>query len=115
MTLMEQVQALLNPLATNGAHVMIAPQGTQAPFIIWQRVISQTENVLLGATNVQNTRMQIDCYASKYSDVITLKTTVENAMAGAAFQNVQLTEQDFYEADVKLFRVSFDYSIWSTN
>ena len=33
----------------------------------------------------------------------------------ASFTNVPLSSQDIYEPDVKAFRVSKDYSVWSTN
>jgi hypothetical protein len=34
-------------------------------------------------------------------------------MQAASFTNLQISDQDFYEAEVRLHRVSLDYSIWS--
>lgn len=114
MTTMDQaVQAALAGVAgISGASQQIAPQGTQPPYIVWFWVVSTTNNSLDGASNVQNSRLQVDVFAK---DVATRKTIADAAvaaMAGLAYASIQLTSQDLYEPDVKLFRRILEFSIW---
>ena len=113
MTIQEQLQSVLTGLAAGGAWSQLAAQGTVAPYIVWSGVVSAINNNLLGASDVQNTRFQIDAYATSYAGARTLAAAVVAAMKAASFANVQISDQDMYEPDTKLFRVSMDFSVWS--
>lgn len=115
MTLEEQLYAVLAPLASGGAWPLVAAQGTAAPFIVYGDVISTTENSLQGASALQNTRMQIDGYHTTYAAMKALGLAIDAAMAASALTKVKLSEQVFFEADTRLYRISLDYSLWSTN
>lgn len=112
MAIEEIIQAALAPCATGGAHQDIAPQGTQAPYIVWTEIVSATNNSLDGASNIQNARVQVDVYAKTQADRRTAANAVKTAMAAIASQNVQISSQNQYEPDVKLFRAILDYSVW---
>lgn len=114
MSLQTSLQALLAPLATGGAWNQRAAQNTVAPYIVWQRVISSTNNSTTGASNVQNTRVQIDAYAKDYASVDALSSAIEAAVAASGINGLKLTEQDFFEDDTKLYRISQDFSLWTT-
>jgi hypothetical protein len=109
----ETIQALLDPLSTGGAHQDIAEQGTVTPYIVWQHVISPINNTLGGASNIQNSRVQVDCYASSPAARRTLADAVVAAFDVTPLKNVQLSRQNLYESDTKLFRTMLDFSIWS--
>ncbi len=109
----EQLQAILAPLVAGLSFPNLAAQDAAPPYIVYQRVVSNTHNNLRGASDLQNTRVQIDAYAKTYAGAQQLASSVRAAMQGAAFTNIQLSEQDFFETDVRLHRVSLDYSIWS--
>jgi hypothetical protein len=110
----ERLQAVLASLATGGAYPNIAEQGVAPPYLVYQRVVSLTNNDLQGPSDLQNTRVQIDAYARTYAHAQALAQAVRAAMRAAPFTNVQISEQDFFEMDVRLHRVSLDFSIWST-
>lgn len=112
-TLDERIQALLAPLSAGGAHQDVAPQGVVKPYIVWLFVVSPVNNTLAGASNVQNTRLQIDAYATTPAARKTLNDAIVAAMAGAAFSNVQITGQYLFEAETKLFRALLEFSVWS--
>ena len=116
-TLIEDVQALLNPLASGGAWYGInTQQPPTLPYIVFQRVSSTANVAMGGASALQNTRIQVDIYGDRQSDCETVEQSIEAAMAAwPTWQNVPLLSQDFYEQDVRLYRVSKDYSVWSTN
>lgn len=112
MAIEEVVQAALAQCAAGGAFQDIAPQGTQAPYIVWTEIVSTTNNSLDGASNIQNTRVQVDVYAKTQADRRATANAVKTAMAAIANQNVQISSQNQYEQDVKLFRAILDYSVW---
>ena len=112
MTLQTDLQAVLAPLASGGAWNLRAAQNTVAPYIVWQRVVSTINNSTLGVSDVQNTRVQIDAYARDYPAVDALACAIAAAVAGV-FNGVRLSEQDFFEDETRLYRISQDFSVWS--
>lgn len=117
MALIEDVGALLAALAPAGGVWYAAKTKQEAvyPYIVFQRVISVANVTLGGPSNLQNTRLQIDLYGDTLSALVALETALEAAMAAWAVQNVPLTSQDLYEEEVGLYRISKDFSIWSTS
>ena len=111
MSLQTELQAVLAPLATGGAWNLRAAQNTVPPYIVWQRIVSTINNCTLGASDVQNTRVQIDAYARDYPTVDALARTIAAAVAGG-FNSVRLSEQDFFEDETRLYRISQDFSVW---
>ena len=114
MTIQQQLLALLSGATAAGTRVypITAPDGVTKPYLTYQRVSANSENVLSGSTGLVNTRMQIDVYALTYAEAASIAAQVDALMAAWAVQNVSGTSQDFYEDPVKLFRVSSDYSLW---
>ncbi len=113
MSLKSALQAVLNPLVSGGAWDKAAAQGTLPPYIVWQLIVSTANVSLTGASNLQNTRVQIDAYATTGAQTEILSASIAAAMAAAGFTNVPISSQDLFEPDVKLHRVSLDYSVWS--
>ena len=100
--------------AQERVYPQVAPDGVASPFIVYQRVTENVENVLTGRTALINTRLQVDVYATTYAQAQQVATAVADLMAGWALPNVQILAQDIYESEVKLHRVMTDYSIWHT-
>ena len=100
--------------AQDRVYPQIAPDNVERPYIVYQRVTQNVENVLSGRTGLTNTRLQVDVYASTYAQAQQIATAVAGLMDGWALPNVQILAQDIYESDVKLHRVMADYSIWHT-
>mgnify|MGYP003336237320 FL=1 len=116
MGLVTDIQAVLNPLASGGAWYGInTTEPPVYPFIVWQRVVSTTNNTLRGASDLQNTRVQIDIFSRSVSESVSIEDAVESAMASASFTNLLVSSQDIYESEVKAFRITKDYSVWATN
>ena len=114
-TTVEQLQAALLPCASGGAYQDIAIQGAVAPYIVWTQIVSTTNNTLAGATNMQNMRIQIDVWAKTPAIRQTVVAAVVAAMAAAPFANLQISTQNLYESETKLFRTILDFSVWSAN
>lgn len=116
MKIQQQLFALLSPVvgAVNATVWPIAAeQGAALPHVTYQVIYSPNENVLSGAPPpIQQTRMQIDCWAQDYLGALALADLVTTTMQGWSVQNVQLGSQDFFEFEVRIYRVMLDYSIW---
>lgn len=115
--LIEDVKALLDGLGAGGG-VWYGVNTTQPPvypYVVFQRIVS-TPNVSLGGPSaLQNTRFQFDIYSQRISEAATLGKSLDDIMKGAGLTNVPLNEQDFFEPDTRVHRVSKDYSVWATN
>ena len=114
MTLKSDLQAVLAPLTIGGAWDKTAAQGTLPPYIIWHLVVSPTNVSMDGPSDTQNARVQIDAFARTGAETEMLGMSIAAAMAAATFKNVPKSSQDFYEPEVKLHRISMDYSLWSS-
>lgn len=100
--------------AQERVYPQIAPDGVQRPYIVYQCVTVNVENVMAGRTGLTNTRLQVDVYATTYAQAQQIAAAVAELMASWPLPNVPILAQDIYESDVKLHRVMTDYSIWHT-
>jgi hypothetical protein len=120
MSLIIDVQAILNGCADGGAWygvdsaqpLVLASDGTVAPYIVWQRIVSTDNVTLAGPTNLQNTRIQVDILAPRIGDAENVRQAVDTALQAAGFPVIPLSSQDLYEPAVKLFRIMREYSLW---
>jgi hypothetical protein len=117
MSFIEQLQVVLATLAPAGGvfYGVNTAQPPVYPFIVWQRVVSNANAVLQGPTDLQNTRVQVDIYSRSLQQAAQLETALEAAMAAWSVQNVPISSVDVYEEEVRAYRITKDYSIWSTN
>jgi hypothetical protein len=115
-TLIEDLKALIAPLAAGGAwYAVNSQQPPTYPYIVFQRIVSTPNVSLSGPSSMQNTRFQIDIYSLSIAEAVGIEDSLEAAMTAWAVQNVPLSSQDFFEDAVRAFRVSKDYSVWATN
>lgn len=115
MSMLEELYLLLsiNGLSVDGrVYPNSAPDQPIAPYVVYQRIFSNSENVLTGKSGLVNTRVQIDIYDKSFANAQSIFRQLDELMNGWNTQNVSLNSQDFYESDVKLHRVQAEYSIW---
>lgn len=116
-TLVQDLEAALDPVAAGGAWYQVnTTEPPVFPFIVFTRIVSSTNNNLEGPSDLQNTRVQVDLFTLKASEVESLSDAIDAAMT-AQFGNrsIQISSQDLYEDPVKAFRVLREYSVWATN
>lgn len=100
-------------LCSTRIYPLVAPQEAAMPLIVYTRVSSGREYSLTGYSNLENPRMQIDCYGTTYSETKALAEAVTTALRGATtFGTAQDDPQEMYEDD-ETHRVSIDFSIWN--
>lgn len=91
----------------------MAPQTVTLPYAVYT-VISRVEPTPIngGAAALKQSRVQIDVFATGYGEAQTKADAVETALhAAAAFKAVPILRQDLYEDEVRLHRVSMDWSV----
>jgi len=115
-TLIEQMQAVLSPLAAGGSWYAVNTSAPPAyPYITFQRIVSKTNNSMEGSSDVQNTIFQVDAWALRIADANALAASIRTALDGAAFTAIQISRHDLWEKDVKAHRCIADYSCWSAD
>lgn len=112
--LQESLFAALNGVASLGGRIYpnTAPDKPAVPYAVYTRVASTPTNSLADGQPIQQTRVQVDYYHSTYAAVQTLALDGMAALLASFSTMTQQLEQDLYESDVKLHRVSHDYSVW---
>lgn len=116
-TLLQDLQTVLAPVTPGGAWYQVnESQPPVTPYVVYSRVISTTNNSLQGPSNLQNTRVQVDVYARTMQLAEAAADAADVAMrAGPWASCVQVSATDMYEAEVRLYRVVRDFSLWATN
>ncbi|MDD2728174.1 DUF3168 domain-containing protein [Malikia sp.] len=114
MSIQEQLYDLLSGHTDAGSRVFpqVAPEGTEKPYIVYQRVSSSSENTLDGRSGLVNTRMQIDVFARTYAQALSVTSAIDGLMDAWEVQNISILSADSFEPDTRLHRVTSDYSIW---
>jgi hypothetical protein len=102
----------LKGLVSNRVYPLVMPQNGQVPAIVYNRVASTAQNVLEGGASIDQIRFQVDTYANTFADAKTLAAQVRSAMEQASFKATLQTDQDFFETELKYYRVSQDYYVW---
>jgi len=122
MSLIQDLQALLEPIAAGGAFYafnttepLARDAGGIKPYIVWQRIVSVDNNTLSGPSNVQNTRIQVDIFAPRIADAEAIRVAVDDSLVNSAITVIPQSTQDLYEEPVKLFRIIREYSVWATS
>lgn len=105
----------LKSIVSNRCYPMQMPQGSALPAIVYSRVASNPQNRLQGGASIDQVRIQVDIYATTYKQTKDLATQVRTAMESADFKATLQSDEDFYEPDVKYYRVSMDFYTWERN
>lgn len=112
-SLRQRLYAALDPLAVGGAWFQInTAEPPTYPFIVFTRVVSPQNVNLNGASDLQNTRVQVDLFVRDDSLLETLEDAIDAAIATAFPQSLPISTQDLYEDAAKAYRSLREYSIW---
>jgi hypothetical protein len=94
-------------------HWGVAPDSQITPYVVMTNVASAPENTLSSGVPINNMRVQIDAYAVSYADAKTLGGAINGAMTANDFSIMLLEQGPLYQSDVKLHRMTQDYSVWT--
>jgi hypothetical protein len=112
MTIEQQIYTALSAIASGRVYPLVIPEKSPMPAIAYLRIASTPENTLDGGATIDQIRIQVDTYANTYAEAKTVSASVRTAMESASFKGTLQTDQDLFEPDVKLYRVTQDYYVW---
>lgn len=103
-----------SPQTDAGSRVypLSAPQGAPLPRITYQRISTAPENTLGGRANLDQVRVQLDCWASTLAGVAALASQARDAMEAQGFKALLQGQFDTYEQDTQVYRRSMDFRCW---
>lgn len=87
-----------------------APQDQAQPYVVWTPIANTPENSLSCSPDIDNARLQVDCYARDQATARKLAIAARGACE--AVGDVQSGPWEQYEPDTKLFRWTFDLTAW---
>jgi len=116
-TVVQQIDAALRTLSPAGGvfNAINTRESGVFPYIIFLRIVSTVNNSLGGPSGLQNTRVQIDVFDRSYNSAASLAEQVATTMTTTFPSCVQVSSFDVYEDAIKAYRVSADFSLWSTD
>jgi len=110
------VKALVNPSSTrvdNGVYPLQMSQPLVLPAVVYQRVANAPQNGVDGYHNLEQVRVQVDCWDKTYLGAKALAAAVRVAMMTTPLYGLFLMDLDGYDNETKLYRVTQDFSIWN--
>lgn len=113
MSIQEQLKTALSGVAGGRVFPHIALEGVTKPYVTYFRLSVIPETTLSSGRPLENTVFQIDGYDKTYAAVIALKDAIKAALDAWSVQSVIQSEQDLFEPDTRLHRVSLTVSVWA--
>lgn len=94
---------------------VIIPQGVAAfPTLVYTRISNNRVYSLSGYTSMENVIFQIDSVAVGFDEVRALAESVHTVLTTTTyFKCIMRTEDDSYEPESNVYRVTQEYSIWN--
>lgn len=83
----------------------------QTPYAIVTRIDAVPETCLQGSGITRN-RYQVDVFGPDLDPLLTIVEALIPALEAPPLRAITLQIGDFYEGDVKLYRVSTDWAAW---
>ena len=115
MSIETEIFLNLSDLVDSRVYPLIAPENVLTPYIVYTRVAMIPENTLDGKASIDLVRMQIDVYGSSYALAKSLAESTRFALENASIKATIQSDVDFFETDLKIYRVSQDYLFWQHN
>ena len=89
---------------------LTVPEKPVAPYAIYMQVSNTPEVTMENTIPVESTRVQVDVFSKTYAEVQDLSDQIRSVMMSLGA--IPLSAGDLYEGEVKLYRVTQDFSIW---
>lgn len=102
----------LTDLVDGRCYPLVMPQNPVLPALVYTRQSSDPQYRLEGGASLNQVRIEVDCYADTYTDAKALSESVRLAMEAASYKGTLIFDSDFYEPEVKLYRVVMDFYVW---
>ena len=109
MISMKDVQTAINGVVGR-CYPLTVPEKPIVPYAIYMQVSNTPEVTMENTIPIESTRVQIDVFSKTYGEAQDLSGQIRLAMMNLGA--IPLSAGDLYEGEVKLYRVTQDFSIW---
>lgn len=104
----------LTAIVSTRIYPLILPQEPTYPAIAYSRLTADRLYSLGGYLGWEHPMMTIDIYTETYKQAKELTTSIQTAMnAATAFSSLLVSDVDYYEPDMNVYRVVMDFSCWN--
>lgn len=107
----------LTDLIGQRAHAVMAPKGSEYPYLVLIEIFNDPQNSLGGWSGSDNTRFQIDCWGKSHADVCKVAGAVRIAMAASSvfFSGVCIADFDGPPGpQVEAYRRIVEFSLFTS-
>lgn len=108
---------LADPVLAGGLHPQTAPQGMATPYGIYELIVAVPQNTLADGVTAEQNIFQIDVFGSTYlvakAAGEALDAAIQGAFEAGTLTGICRSRRSRYEAEVKLHRFIYEYSLWS--
>ncbi len=106
--------APLTTLVAGKIYALAAPDGTVAPYVIFQRMTGGKILELDGPADIENPHYQVFCFAATQAAARDVGDKAKAAMeAAATFEALLVNDPDEYDPESALFVTILEFSIWN--
>lgn len=88
------------------------PEGETRPYVVWTPIANTPELSLYCAPDIDDSRVQVDCYSPSQQQATSLMSAAMSAIE--AVTHVVSGPFETFEAETKLFRWTFDAEFWES-
>ena len=105
---------------TTRVYPVALPQSPTYPLILYTKITGMRDHHLQGPSGHAHPRFQIEAWAKTYTEAKTLADAIREALdgysgtaAGTKIGSCLIeSEQDIYESEIEVYRVTSDWFIW---
>ena len=120
MSLETQIQSRLAPVLAGKVFAVMAPEGTQFPLIVWQRISSDAQATHEATADLYQVRVQVTCYVPRASGISAARALREAAVSALEGNwpdgPISVADKsEGFEDDAQVFRADADFYVWSNN
>jgi len=110
MNMIQTIQAAIGDVVGGRCYPLTGPDKPVLPYVVYMQVSNAPEVNIASTVPIENTRLQVDVFSKTYGEAQDLADQIRSAMLN--INVTPLSAGDLYEAEVKLYRVTQDFSVW---
>jgi hypothetical protein len=107
-----EIFAVLEQAFPQRAFLMLAPATAHEPYLIFTRISQIPANDLCGYAQTDLVHYQIDSYARTHAQALANMENAIRLLRASPDPPLVNNEQDMYEQDTRIHRITIDISTW---
>lgn len=121
-------QPALAGLVGNRIHPRMSPQGTELPRITYRVVTNQPVHSQTGRSGLERYRVQIDCWAKTFSEMVKVAKAIKNAIDGTkgtwgatefsgifVENEIDIPERSEHGEGAETFHRAIEFLVWASS